>query len=109
MRKHIVLAPTSDRYIIEVPELVYLTKTLTPSETSPGVRAIETVGTGLKFVPPIGVEVVRAENLTNASALFYEHVSVPGWTWAAGILTLPFITGLDIAVEYRLTLRVSYA
>lgn len=108
MKRHIVLAPTSDRHVIEVPDILYLTKQFTSTDPGTTISAPQYVNTG-RIDPPIGVEVVRAENLTSPTNPFSETVSVPGWSFADKILTLPFITGLDVAVEYKLTLRVSYA
>ncbi len=108
MRRHIVLAPTSDRYIVEVPDMLYLTKQFTSTDPGAGAPVPLSINTG-RNDPPIGVEVVRMENLTNSTAIFYETVSIPAWTFDSKILTIPNVTGLDTAIEYKLTIRVSYA
>jgi hypothetical protein len=55
-----------------------------------------------------GVTVVGHENVTTPGAPFLDSVAALGWTHAAGVLTVPFFSGLDVGVEYLLTLELLY-
>ena len=67
----------------------------------------------------VGVEVVRAQNVTDPAALFYEAVDIPAWTAsvlstyvrsgiAAGTsnLVIPYITGLAPSTAYVFSIEV---
>ncbi len=85
-----------------------LVVTFTTAADPPGIETgfplVVSMGSALQ---PQGVKVVRAENLTSPTTLFYEAVTAPAFTYSGSNLSIPFITGLEPSTQYRLTLELA--
>ncbi len=77
-----------------------------------------TTGAELETVYPLTVVVSRSftprsvrrahiSNLTAPAALFYEAVDIPNWSYAWGVLTIPYVTGLSVLTSYRLVIEMT--
>lgn len=74
--------------------------TLDPVESTFPVTVSLAAGT-----VPVGVQVARVENLTSPSAAQYAPVFAH-WTPLTNAIRLDFVSGLEPAVQYRLTLEI---
>lgn len=74
-----------------------------PAASTPGGYAFQVATTAT----PIGVEVLKAVNLTTPSRIFYDAVAAPTFTVAGNVVRVPFFTGLFFGDRYRLTLRIT--
>ncbi len=57
---------------------------------------------------PTSVKVGKPANNTAPTTLFYEAVAVD-WSWASGVFTIKYITGLDALTSYSITLEIAHA
>lgn len=90
--------PTSSYDTITV-DVSFLTNA---ADVQAGFPVSVTIPAGLT---PVGVSIVKAVNDDNPAQVFTTPV-VAQWDWSGGVLSLTFVTGLDQATNYTLTLQV---
>ncbi len=98
--------------------LIVSSSTTTPSTTNPYIH-VEAFTTGATVegsfprtfscsAQPTAVKVGKAVNVTDGTALFYEAVAID-WSWAAGVFSIRYLSGLDVTTSYQVTLEIAHA
>lgn len=110
MKKVIVRSPQSDRTQLEIPEslsdLIGNSTVDVAFSTGSTLVANYPIVIDTDHASIIGVQLVKATNITAPSNVTYEAIQLTHWTASGGTITVNYISGLSTNCSYLFTLVI---